>query len=266
MHHLPPRTNLQERREIQAMRPLCRTLGAAVTLTLVLPLFAADKKDPPKLATPANTAQDYNALVQAGQVTGKVANLGSSGNSFTLQVEYKVLEPKTTGKGTSGNTLQHEEEVLLKEQERLMKTQNPLQRIAALQHLASHSQHYASYNATHSPFKVATTTHDFEVQAAEDVKVRILQLPDAFDEKGNAKKYTAQELKDLKGSNTSLPGYTSEFANLKNGQTVTVTISKKKPETKDKDAKADDKTPLVSMIVITKDVVDKGGTDTKKKN
>ena len=62
---------------------------------------------------------------------------------------------------------------------------------------------------------------------AGDAKVRTLKLPLAFDDKGNPRKYTAQELKDLKGPD-NLPGYTADFTDLKVGEIVRVSVAKRK--------------------------------------
>jgi hypothetical protein len=65
---------------------------------------------------------------------------------------------------------------------------------------------------------------DFEMQAREGVKVRVLRLPAQSDEKGKPRKYTAKELARLKGKDRSLPGYESEPEKLEAGQRVTVTL------------------------------------------
>jgi hypothetical protein len=105
---------------------------------------------------------------------------------------------------------------------------------------------------------VQTISQNLDFLPTEDFKVRILYPPPAFDEKGNAKKYTAKELKELKG-NGNLPGYAAEMDALKSGQIVTVYLAKAAPapkpkgkKEKDKDELADDK-PLIKMIVIQRE-------------
>src|SRR5258707_1201113 len=235
-------------REFSSMRPILRGIGLVVALGLTLPELAAD-----------NTAQDNAQLLQAGQVTGKLANLGSSGKALTLQVETQSLQANPGYNAGKGNTpavqsaLKHQAEAL-KLQEQILRTHNPLHRAALLQRATAQA---LQVHPQHNLFKVVTTTKDFDLQAADDVKVRMLNLPDLFDEKGNPKKYTADELKDLKGSDTKLPGYTSDFSSLKNGQQVTVYLSKPKSDAKDnkddadnkdkKNAKPADKTPVITM-------------------
>ncbi len=96
-----------------------------------------------------------------------------------------------------------------------------------------------------------------EFQLTEKAKVRTTLLPDAFDDKGNPKKYTAKELAELKGKDKTLPGYESAVENLRAGQTVQLTLVTVRPpaggKKKDDDGlKAADKTKQVSLIVIQK--------------
>ena len=97
--------------------------------------------------------------------------------------------------------------------------------------------------------------------------------PPAFDEKGNFKKYTAKELKELKGD-SNLPGYEAGMDALKPGQTVKVYLAKataaKQPKAaapkekakpkekeKEKDALDDDK-PAIKLIVIVAEPANQG--------
>jgi hypothetical protein len=84
---------------------------------------------------------------------------------------------------------------------------------------------------------------DVKVMTTDDVKVRTKNPPVAYDDKGNKKKYTAKELKELKGNDPKLPGYTAEFNDLKQNQVVEVSLVRKKS---DRDAKQ----PLASVILI----------------
>src|SRR5439155_20913538 len=104
-----------------------------------------------------------------------------------------------------------------------------------------------------------------ELQATDDMKVRTLQLPLDFDEKGRPKKYTNKEIQELRGPDQRLPGYTADFDSLKPEQTVKVYLAKKKavaapapaapPKGKDKDKDKDDdkpgaERPEIAMVVI----------------
>jgi hypothetical protein len=99
--------------------------------------------------------------------------------------------------------------------------------------------------------KLVTLRDDFEMQNKESVKVRVLKLPEQFDEKGKAKKYTAKELAQLKGKDKSLPGYESAIEKLEKGQRVEVTlvpVKKKAPANKEKEDS--EKKMQVKLIVI----------------
>src|SRR5262249_19041165 len=100
---------------------------------------------------------------------------------------------------------------------------------------------------------VKEESKNVELQAGDDMKVRTMNLPPVFDEKGQVKKLSAKELKERKGNDPKLPGYTAELADLKSNQMVTVYLAKKKDKNpaknKDKDDVADNR-PQVTMAVI----------------
>ena len=70
-----------------------------------------------------------------------------------------------------------------------------------------------------------TTAHvDLELEADDDTVVRTEVLADQFDDKGKLKKFTKEELKELKGD-PKLPGYKAEFGDLKQGEMVKVVFA-----------------------------------------
>jgi hypothetical protein len=219
-----------------------------LALLLVWPAVAADKKNAPAPAKDA-TANDYQALADAHTAVGKLVSVGGSDKSLNFRIEYQVLELNPNAPKGSTNNLLH----LLHEQQQLMRTHNPLLRAVKLQQyevqvLAQQTK------AINKAFKVTKEQKDFDLASTPNVAVRYLEMPQEYDEKGNLKKYTAAELKELKGKNPDLPGYEADFDKLTPGQTVKVTLAKPKPaKDKEKDAAADDKKPQVSMIVILAD-------------
>jgi hypothetical protein len=70
-----------------------------------------------------------------------------------------------------------------------------------------------------------------DIAAADDLKVRVPYPPPATDERGNPKKYTAKELKELKGAGNEW-GYSADFDSLKPGQTVRFYLKRPKPPVK----------------------------------
>ncbi len=234
-----------------------RSLSAALlSLLLAVPGFAADKKDAPPPADAAS-ANDYQALADARTVVGKVLAVGGTDKTLSLRVEYQILQPKPNGARANNNNLNH----LLTEQRNVMRMRNPFLRAARLQQLEVNLLKTEVQSANNA-FKVVHNHKEFDLAGTPDVTAHYLEPLAAYDDKGNLKKYTAAELKELKGKNPDLPGYAADFDKLQVGQTVRVTLAKPKAnKEKDKDA-ADDKKPQVSMVVI---VADAPTTDTPAK-
>lgn len=84
----------------------------------------------------------------------------------------------------------------------------------------------------------ATDWKELEVPIKEITKFRFKEPVEAFDEKGNIKVYTPQDLKKLKGSNPNLPGYEAKPENIVPGHLVTITLAKQ------------DNKPFASMIMV----------------
>jgi hypothetical protein len=76
--------------------------------------------------------------------------------------------------------------------------------------------------------RLVTVRNDFSFQAGDEVKVRLGKPPIKYDDKGHIVKHTPEELKELKGADPNLPGYTGTQDNLKNGQVVVVYLARKK--------------------------------------
>jgi hypothetical protein len=226
--------------------------GLLTVLILALPAFPAGKKADKKKdpAATDSSAADYQALADAHTVTGKLLSVGGSDKSLGLRVEYQVLQRNPKGAKGHGQGMQH----LLREQQQIMRTRNPWVRAQKLQQFEINILRQQG-QAVSQAFKTVSEHKDFDLQSTPGVAVRYLELPDQYDDKGNLKKYTAVELKELKGKNPDLPGYAADFDKLAPGQTVRVTLARPKADKhkpKDKDAPADVK-PLVAMVVIVAD-------------
>lgn len=86
--------------------------------------------------------------------------------------------------------------------------------------------------------KAAAKLMRVELTAGAQVKVRLKSPPPRFDEKGRPKKYTSDELKQLKGDDPAdqkLAGYKSDYTNLKKGDIVQVTLGVPRRDRSDKD-------------------------------
>lgn len=83
-------------------------------------------------------------------------------------------------------------------------------------------------NTSTKQLKVEIGRQTVELQASDDVMVRQAVPPIDYDDKGNIKRYSAKELKDLKGPGNNW-GYTADFDALKQGQIVEVFLFRKVP-------------------------------------
>jgi hypothetical protein len=239
--------------------------GLAVALAFVLSASAAPtdpKKDPDK-------TDPKEKLVAAGVFTGKMGQVEGTSKWFTVQVPKRI---PVQNPGALANIINLKAQLvnyqaqLANQQGQLLNAiknkdaagaNNVRNAIANTQNALAATQIELQRNQA-----IAVTyqekTYDIELQAAEDMKVRLLQPPVAFDDNGKPKKYTKKELDELKGPDKKLPGYTAAFENLRPGQVVEVYLAKKKDSSKpsvkdpDKDTKSDNR-PFVTMIVIQRE-------------
>ncbi len=224
------------------MRRTFGIVAVLLSLGLILPAAAADKKkDATKDALNAATAQDYKAL--GGTLVGKVDSV-SADQSLILRVEYEVAVPNPNYKGPR-NPAVHP-----------ITAKTPQELARQLQQQALRLQKEEAQYLKNA-FKIEIEHKDYEFKSSEKVLVRLQDLPNEFDDKGNPKKYTAEERKELKGPDPKQPGYAADFGKLKVGQTVRLTLVKPKV---DKDANKDDKDadeiarrPQMSLIMILAD-------------
>lgn len=91
------------------------------------------------------------------------------------------------------------------------------------------------------------TTQDFDVRAVENVKVRTVDPPMEYDDKGFPKQWTPKELQALRG-NSTLPGYPSTYEFVRSGQNVQVYLVRPKmvPRKKGEDPKE----PIADVVMI----------------
>jgi hypothetical protein len=216
-----------------------------LALCAAFPARAADDKKKDDAKIDAKKA-DEEKLVSVGHLDGVLKKSGGSGAGITVAVELILPDPKA-----QITQLQHQLEL-----SQAMMIRNPLQRQQQL--VAIMQQMRNGQNA------FIRKTVDLDLEPADNMIVRAMFLPEQFDDKGKPKKYTAKEIKELRGPDTNLPGYTADNDALKNGDLVTVYLVRKKhvpqinvaPKEKEKKDKDNDKLwdeenkPKVRMIVI----------------
>jgi hypothetical protein len=175
--------------------------------------------------------------VKAGVVTGKIMGVVEEKKTIRIQVTFRV--PKLN----AGQV-----QALQNAQVQLAQAKNVQDVINARNAIAQAQANLYTFESVQK---------DYELQAADDIKVRAANPPAQFDDKGRIKRYTQKELKELKG-NDKLPGYPAEFSDLRQEQIVQVTLVRKKgaprtPVKRGKDVDPDllnDFLPQMSLIVI----------------
>jgi hypothetical protein len=208
------------------------------------------------------TPQEYQALTQAGEVTGRVKSVNGTDKSLTLEIDVPAANRNAANQ--LNREVRQQDDIARREAD-ILRTRDPVQRAQKMQQLQAEIQRDQIRDAQSANGKVQTVHKDFDLDAINDVKVRRQDPPVQYDDKGNVKKYTSKELADLKGD-PKQPGYAADWTDLKAGQTIKVTVMapKKDKDAKDKDKDKDktDTTPRVSKVTIVKDApedADKGG-------
>jgi hypothetical protein len=231
-------------------------LACAVAALLVLkaPADDTDKKN----KTTKTDPPDADKLLAPGDFIGTLLSVPATDGSFTVKVEYhhldlkdpKALSNLANSNSKLANQLQKEQNKLNSLQTQLAKAKKAsditriTNQITQQSNLMQQQVLQAQLSPNSNPFKLVTSTQDVEFHAQDSFKVRIPEPPQVFDDKGNIKKYTADELKELKGKDKTLPGYEGTPDSLLVGQKVKVTLIKapttKTPARPDTDKKTTD--------------------------
>jgi hypothetical protein len=101
---------------------------------------------------------------------------------------------------------------------------------------------------------------DAQLTTAKDVKVRLRELPTIDDDGRVRTKYTADEVRKLKGDDPDQPGYNGKLRNLNPGEFVRVTVAPKQvvvaSDDKGEEVKRQNRanaTEVTAIIVITRE-------------
>jgi hypothetical protein len=231
-------------------------LRRALVLGLLVVAWPALGADAPKDAGDKPDAKDQSAekVIPLGQVGGVIKNTGGSQKVLTLEVTQQLLE---VNPGAEAHVAREQED-LLRRQREILKTRNPVARQREMLGLMREIQRMQA--TQQNLFRIKEVKKDVEVAPDDDVKVRSLQPPVVYDDKGYPKKYTPEELKGLRGDG-KLPGYASDLDSVQPGQVVIAYLARKKPgaakeaekeSQKDLDTKdlAAGERPLATMLVI----------------
>lgn len=163
----------------------------------------AAKPKPPKLDANTNSEK----MVRAGRVAGKILAVMES--KKTIKIQVTMILPEITA-GALNSYVQAQQAVA--------KANSYQELVSAQRQLAQAEANLVTYHRV---------TKDYELQATDEVKIRIPKPAEQFDDKGDVKKLTKKQLRELKGD-PKLPGYPGEFTHLREGQIVSVTLVRKK--------------------------------------
>ncbi len=232
------------------MRQLLRAAALAVLAFCVLPLFAADEV---KKTDDKKTDDKKPVMVSAGSMTGKILNVDETKRTLKVRLEYPEVNQ---GEAQAIANDQRQIQVVLATEKN---PTNRANRIAQLQQSI----------ANHTAKLYKQSSKDVDLESIEEPKVRLANPTPKFDEKGNPIKYTAKELKELKGDDTKTVGYPAVFGDLRKDQIVKIDFVKKKgtpmlpkptdpAKAKDVDKQTVDDlmseyAPKMSMIVVLMD-------------
>jgi len=232
------------------MRKLLIVAGLLTAVSLMLPGAAVSqgKVNPKNVKQEVTTEEDYGKLATKYKdgITDKITTFDGTAKSMTFKVEYQTAEPlpPKPGQENKGNQqlqqLQTQQQQLAAEYQRILNHKNAAQRQRELSSWQNRfnqwQQRYQKYVAANKG-QMQTVTHakEFDLDIEPDVRVVRQTLPMEYDDKGNVKEYTKEELKKLRDKD--LPKYfAAKFEDVQPGQTVTLLVARPKPAKKDKDS------------------------------
>jgi hypothetical protein len=160
--------------------------------------------------------------VRVGTLLGVVQDPGHSSGTLGLKVTLRTLEPNLPAQAAYVQRYQQ----LLARQAAILRNPNPAQRQQQLAALVQDALRLLE--SQKDLFRLKEIKQDVELPLAEGVKVRCAVPPQAFDDKGNIKRYTPRELKEMRGTE-NLPGYSADLSDLQVGQTVLVRVAARRP-------------------------------------
>jgi len=216
---------------------VCTGLLAALPLLWPSEVTAQKKKGAPKVEE--TTEADYAQLRKLKEISGTLLELDPEGKKLTLRVEYNTYEPKQL-KGKDNQqvarlTLQVQQQAVkvqgLQLQFQNAKTVRQQQQITRqLQTAANRLQQLqvqlAQLQTRLGQLKTVGHVKDCEFDVSPEVKVARAKPPMEYDDKGNVKEWTNEELKKMRDK--ELPGYTAKVEDLVLGQTVKLYLGKPK--------------------------------------
>lgn len=230
------------------------SLSIVILLTILFsvgPSVHAQKAKKDKMDGDANgETKNTDKLVKSGIIVGKVMNVYEDKRRLRIQVSI----PTTKINPGAGTQIAQAQQQMLQAQLAMRNARDPNSSLQARQQLMQANAQMMKAQA--QMYQTEMVSQELEVQAIDDVIVRLANPKEEFDEKGRIKKYSKAELKELRGDG-KLPGYKAEFSDIQGEQVVRVTTVRKKgeptmtktaPTPKKKKGKDDEDPPAVDGL------------------
>lgn len=265
-----------------------KTILLAAVLVVLVPfgtVLGQGKKGAKGPTLLDTTPADYKALEQYKGVTGTVVSISPTSNTVTLKVEYQVEDaaggnknPKT-GKNQQPNiklpnqnvnNINNQQMQLLRELEQIQRIKNPVQQqqrmiqfMAKVQNSQLKQQfqdakwvqqQMQQLNKQQQKGKTNTKTttyaKEFTLQISPKVLVGKKELGIEYDDKGNVKQYTPEELKKMQ--HEKLPNvFKAKIDEILPGHSVYVSLAKAEAKEKDKADAKDKKDEKKADVDVT---------------
>jgi hypothetical protein len=228
------------------MRRLFVCFGLLAVLPVLWPSEAAgqkQKKNTPKLEDA--TDEDYAAIRKLKDISGTLTALDPEAKTLTLRYEYQTYEPiplkPNPRAGQQYNNLLRTQQRLMNDYQQILRAKNPAQQQQRMQRWMLDYQRFqvqAQQMGVKAQYKTVAHAKEFDFDVSAEVKVARAKPPMEYDDKGNIKEYTKEELKKMR--DPDMPGYTARIDDLQAGQTVKLYLGKPKAKKGSSTSKKDD--------------------------
>ncbi len=201
-------------------------------VTLAVAQVQDKKNDSEKPSDPPPEPKEK--IVKVEEVVGRLTKVDLKKNSITIQVTFAVPDPAA--------------------QRRIDQLHAELSSASRITNAAVRARRISDIQAeiNRQSSKVKQDHKDVVLTLGEDPHVRLKTPPVEYDENGKRKKYSSEELKELKGPKNEW-GYAGDMDQLKTGQSLKAYVGKIKMEkSKEKDAGANP--PFVYKVHIYTEV------------
>ncbi len=246
-------------------------------------LGAARADRPPEVATASKTTPNTQLIASEslapGDYVGRIVSVNATGNALVLQMttQRQVLKNPDGPTRTFDQIVQEEEQKVGRAVQDAVisrspadyerKRQEAARAVAQFQKALPKQLNQLQQQLDNpQPVEYVTLSERKEVPlpTAKGVKVRLRDLP-TIDADGLVRKYTADDIKQLKGKEPNQPGFDGKLSDLKPGEYVRVTLAPKaavEPKVIADTAVAKpvaEALEITAIVVIGKDQAEKAG-------